>query len=41
MIFFPSFGSVKIIRAELFLHRMETSKTKYLEDREREGGGGE
>jgi hypothetical protein len=36
MILFPSFGSVKIIQAELSLRRMETSKTEHPEDRERE-----
>jgi hypothetical protein len=35
MIFFPSFGSVKIIQAELSPRRMETSKTEHLEDTER------
>jgi hypothetical protein len=35
MIFYLSFGSVEIIRADLSLRRMETSKTEHLEDTER------
>jgi hypothetical protein len=36
MIFYLSFGSVKIIRAELSLRRTETSKTENQEDTDRE-----